>query len=254
MSDDPLISVVMPAYNAEAFIADAVASILAQNYQPLEVIVIDDGSTDNTAAIVASFGGTVHLHRQANAGPPVARNRGLDLASGEFVSFLDADDLFEPDMVARQLPRLRANSAVDIVLGQLRHFEKTSAATGLLHGAIAPSDDQLTMQLSCGLFRRAVFESVGRFDPGLWQCDDWDWFMRARELGVGMLLHRDVVVNHRLHGANITRDRAAVSRYQAMAFKLSLQRRRAHGRAAASLPPLQTFLEPDPRQSEQWHD
>ncbi len=253
MSDEPLISIVVPAYNAEAFVADAIGSILAQNHRPLEVIVVDDGSTDDTAAIVAGFGG-VRLHRQANAGPPVARNRGLDLASGEFVSFLDADDLFEPDMIERQLPRLRNNSAVDVVLGGLRHFEQTSATAGPPRGEPVPSDELLTLQLSCGLFRRAVFEQVGRFDPDLRQCDDWDWFMRARELGVGLLLHRDVVVNHRLHDANITRDRAAVTRYQAMVFKLSLQRRRARGRIAAALPPLHTFMEPAPREDGPGHD
>jgi GT2 family glycosyltransferase len=132
---------------------------------------------------------------------------------------------------------MRRRPQVDIVLGGMRHFGAGAAP-------LAP-EGEITLQLSCGLFRRRVFETVGRFDPTLWQCDDWDWFMRARELGVGMLLHRDVVVRHRLHEANLTRDREAVTRYQAMMFKRSLERRRARNGVAVALPPLSAFLEPE---------
>jgi len=241
MSEEPRVSVVMPAFNAEAFIVEAIASVLAQAHRPLEVIVVDDGSTDSTAALAASFGGAVRLHRQANAGPPTARNRGLELATGEFVTFLDADDLFTPEMLVRQLARMRRRPDIDIVLGGMRHFED-----GDPDGASLRQEGEISLQLSCGLFRRSVFDTVGRFDPALWQCDDWDWFMRARELRVGLLLHRDVVVHHRLHGANLTRDREAAKRYQAMMFKRSLERRRARNGVAAVLPPLSAFMEPEP--------
>lgn len=240
MNEEPLVSVVMPVFNAEAFIAEAIASILAQAHRLLEIIVVDDGSTDDTAAVAARFGDAVRLERQANAGPPTARNRGLELATGEFVTFLDADDLFAPDMLVRQFSRLRRSPGVEIVLGGLQHFED-----GDTDGASLRQEGEFTLQLSCGLFRRSVFDTVGRFDATLWQCDDWDWFMRARELGAGLLLHRDVVVHHRLHGANLTRDREAGKRYQAMMFKRSLERRRARNGVAAALPPLSAFLEPE---------
>lgn len=245
MSDRSLVSIIMPAYNASAFIADAIRSILAQKHRPLEVIVVDDGSTDDTAAIVATFGDPVRYHWQANAGPPNARNRGLALTSGEFVSFLDADDLFEPNKLAQQLPRVKDNPSVEVVLGGLRHFDQGDPTGGCFHAAPMPHGDQITLQLSCGLFRRSAFDRVGRFDETMQQCDDWDWFMRARELGIGLLLHRDAVVNHRLHGGNITRDRLAVARFQAMMFKRSLDRRRNGQGAAATLPPLNTFFEPE---------
>ncbi len=245
-----MISIVMPAFNASAFIAEGIGSILAQEHRPLEIIVIDDGSADDTAAIVTAFGKLVRFHRQAHAGAPSARNYGLSLVSGELVTFLDSDDLFEKNKLGRQLLKLQNNPEIDIVLGGLRHFQQTNAEQQPASFPQTQQDDRLILQLSCGLFRRSVFDRVGLFDVLLRQCDDWDWFMRARELRVGMLLHRDIVVNHRLHSHNLTRDRSEVVTYQAMMFKRALDRRRAGGENAP-LPPLSSFFEPAPLDSDE---
>lgn len=97
------VSVVIPAYNASPFLRETLASALAQTHRPLEVIVVDDGSTDDTAAIAESFGPPVRVIRQPNQGESVARNRAIDEAAGEWIAFLDADDLWKPEKLAAQL-------------------------------------------------------------------------------------------------------------------------------------------------------
>ena len=111
---------------------------------------------------------------------------------------------------------------------------------------VTSGDDRLALQLGCGLYRREVFERVGPFDESLRQCDDWDWFLRARELGVRLLLHREVVLLQRIHLGNLSRDRETNARFTALAFKRALDRRRAAGGAAASLPPLAGLFEDAP--------
>src|SRR5262249_2428536 len=101
-----LISCIVPVFNGERYLREALDSILAQTYQPLELIVLDDGSTDGTAALVAGYGERIRYLWQANAGEAGARNRGLSIAQGEFVAFLDADDLWHPEKLRRQLARL----------------------------------------------------------------------------------------------------------------------------------------------------
>ena len=101
----PLVSCIIPVFNGERYVAEAIISVLRQSHQELEILVIDDGSSDRTPEIVQSFGPPVHYDRQENAGGPAARNRGLGLMRGEFVAFLDADDRWDGDKLACQLAR-----------------------------------------------------------------------------------------------------------------------------------------------------
>jgi len=255
MSAGPLVSIVMPVYNGAAFIAEGIGSILAQAHRPLEIIVVDDGSTDDSAAIVKSFGEPVRCHCQVNGGPPVARNSGLDLARGEIIGFLDADDLFAHDKLALQLRRLAAHPDCDVVLGrnQYQQLVPDQGAKPRFQ-KMQMEGDHLALQLGCALFRRSVFDRVGRFDETNRICDDWDWFMRAREQGVGLLLHRDVVLHQRLHEANITRQRTIAASCQLLMFKRSLDRRRARGGEAIALPPLSSFFEKGEPEGERDND
>ncbi len=244
MTAGSLVSIVMPVYNGGDFIAEGIASILAQPYRPLEVIVVDDGSTDDSAMIAEQFGDLVRCYRQPNAGTPAARNRGLGLARGEVIGFLDADDLFAPNKLAQQLPRLVANPGVDVVIGGNQYWILNGGA-GSAPDFTPMESDHLTLQLGCTLFRRTVFERIGTFDETMRYCDDWDWFMRAREQGVGLLIHRDTVLHQRVHVGNITRQRDVSSHYQLLMFKRSLDRRRAQGGEPVVLPPLSSFIEAD---------
>ncbi len=117
----PLVSVIIPAYNAAQFLREAVASVRAQGYSPIEIVIVDDGSTDNTAETIRSLGEGIRYVRQANAGPAAARNRGLAEARGEWVAFLDGDDLWPADKLRVQAARLEADPSLDVVLGRVQY-------------------------------------------------------------------------------------------------------------------------------------
>src|SRR5512143_3730544 len=113
MSSEPLVSVVMPVYNGARYLRQALESALAQTYRPLEIVVVDDGSTDETPAILAEFGTRIRALRQPNSGSAAARNAALDAARGELIAFLDADDLWLPQKLAVQVEYLREHPDVD---------------------------------------------------------------------------------------------------------------------------------------------
>lgn len=171
------VSVIMPVYNGAAFLAEAVASIAAQAYQPLELIVVDDGSTDETAAVVQTLGGVIHYHYQPNQGPAAARNAGLALAQGELIAFLDVDDLWPVDKLAQQMACLQANPATQVVWGQtlLRPYQQADET------AFPPLPPNWLPVLGSLLCRKAVFAQVGGFDPTMRFGEDVDWFIRLRE-------------------------------------------------------------------------
>jgi len=239
----PMISVIIPAFNAAPYLEAALTSVLAQDYRPLEIIVVDDGSTDETAEIAIHTGGIVRCIRQENAGPPGARNSGVCAARGTFLTFLDADDVYERGCLTLQMSRLEANPDIDIAVGRSVREQLSSGPGEPPVFVPFPSEDRVTTQLSVCLFKRRAFERVGLFDRDLRHCDDVDWFLRARELGIPMLLHRDVLVRQRLHFTNLTRDSTAGRHYLAIALMNSIRRRRLAFGEASSMPPLSTQLE-----------
>ncbi len=244
MTDGPRISVVIPVFNAERFLPDAIHSILAQCEESLEVIVVDDGSTDGSAAVAERFGKPVRVIRQANSGPAAARNRGIEAARADYLAFLDADDLYMPDKLPLQTERLDRHPAVDVIIGQ-HHYLMLDGADGNQPRFSRYDDDHLSLQFGCCLFRRRVFDRIGLLDESMRLGEDWDWFMRAREAGVPLLLHRDVVLHQRIHTGNITRQREAANRFTLEMVRRSLARRRRGLAAATSLPPLANFFEPE---------
>ena len=242
MSPPLPVSVVIPVFNGEAFLAEAIASVLAQTEPPAEIIVVDDGSTDGTAAVARDFGERIHLLQQTNQGASAARNHGIRVAQGELLTFLDADDQFTPDALARQLRRIRRHPEAEIVLGQFRDYRGPSTAGGNPPG---PADEQLFTSFGCALIRRSVFATVGPLREDLRLAEDWDWFTRAREANLRFLIHRDVVLHRRLHEQNLTRQREAGAKFVLEALRRSLARRRAGAAPPAPLPPLSSFLEPE---------
>lgn len=226
MSDEDLVSVVIPAFDVADFIADAIASVLAEAHRPLEIVVVDDGSRDDTARIAESFGPPVTCIRQANTGPAAARNRGIAAARGAYLAFLDADDLFAPGRLTIQLDLLRRNPTVDIVLGGAAIYRLVGPQRPPMVFEFDSIGDPRDIQLGRGLYRRSVFDRIGPMDEELWHCEDWDWFARARENDVQMLMHDDVVQHVRRHETNITHDQEAAKRYRLVMLKRSIDRRR----------------------------
>ena len=233
---NPFISVIIPAYNAAEFLADAVQCIWDQNYPELEVILVDDGSTDDTPRVAASFGGKVRYTRQENQGPGSARNHGLRLARASLIAFLDADDLWPPYTLKLLGSHLADYPGTEMVLGRMQYLRQIQGPDG--RPKLEPfAQPVLTLNLDAGLFRKAAFDKVGPFDPTMASSDDMDWFLRAREARISMDFVEQVVLFYRRHDHNLTHDRKASLSHFTHALKRSLDRRRQSG-AAESLPPL----------------
>ena len=134
-----LVTCIIPAYNAAPYLAAAVESVRAQRYRPVEIIVVDDGSTDGTPDIAKSFGDAITAVRQANQGPVVARNRGLDAANGAYIAFLDADDLWLPDKLTRQMACFQARPDLALCLSSMQNFSGPAPDAA----AVCPSPSDL---------------------------------------------------------------------------------------------------------------
>ena len=226
--NEPLISCAIPVFNCERYLAEALDSILAQTYRALEIIVADDGSTDGTAQVVASYGDRIRYLWQSNAGPAAAQNLALAAVQGQFVAFLDADDLWHPEKLARQMARFRARPELDLCVAHIQNFwvpELAEEAERLRDHRIAqplPGYTSVTL-----LAKRCLFEAVGPFDSRLQHGSGLDWFLRAAEHGAVMELLPDVLVYRRLHEANRSRHLADNSRdAHVRILKASLDRRR----------------------------
>jgi glycosyltransferase involved in cell wall biosynthesis len=191
----PSVSVVIPCFNAAAFLATAVESVIRQRGDPIEIIVVDDGSTDETASIALSFGSAVKLLRQPNAGIGAARNAGLALAGGEIVAFLDADDLWTDNSLAARLMVLQASPDIDGVFGQCEQFfDAAKWAVDLRR--------QQFRNAGAMLIRRVAFNRVGGFGTDLQVGEMVDWLGRAEAAAVAFANIDDLVLLRRIHGRN----------------------------------------------------
>lgn len=235
MKDSPLVSVIIPVYNYERYLGEAVECVLSQTYQHHEVIVIDDGSTDKSADVAKSFAerGVRYCH-QAQAGIGPARNKGVELAQGDFLAFLDADDRWPREKTERQLAAFENDPALEMVFGQAVQLqngpeweaainENKLPATGLVPGMVAG-----TM-----LIKRDAFSRVGEFPGGLKVGEFIDWYARAVQLQIRSLVMPELFLYRRIHDSNTgVRERKSVTDY-ARVLKASLDRRRAEGRDVA---------------------
>lgn len=207
----PLVSVVIPAYNAERTIGATLESVLSQTYSPTEIIVVDDGSTDDTVGVVETFGDTVRLLRRSNAGHAAARNAGVTVSRGEFVGFIDADDLWLPEKLERQVAFLQAHSEVGAVQCGARIVDDALRTLEVLR--CGPGGDPLidALQLknlpafaSALVVRRTCFNRIGGFDASLLILDDWDLAIRiARHCHLASL--EDPLTLYRRHPSSQSR-------------------------------------------------
>ncbi len=201
------VSVIVPAYNAAATIAGTVESVFAQTFRDFELIVVDDGSTDRTREILAGFGDRVRLIEQHNNGPAAARNAGARLAAGEYLAFLDADDLWRPTMLARAVAELDADSSATLVFfnASVADSEGVELGTSLIGKEFdhAPSLNELLTQLwpimpSAAVVRRSAYEKCGGYRDELkgasFRFEDVDFWIRMREQGPFLYIAEPLVV------------------------------------------------------------
>jgi len=224
------ISVVMPVFNGEPFIAEAIESVLAQSRPASELIVVDDGSTDGSAAEVERFG-EVKLIRTENRGPAAARNTGVAESSGDLITFLDADDLMKPDRLERQAAALEGDPSAGFALGR----GDVVMEPGVEPPAWLEEEKRAYMQMSLFTTKDA-FERVGPFDEELRLGDDTDWLFRAFEAGLRPALVPEPVIVRRYHGRNISSDPRAMREAQFKLLRRRVARKRATGREAQVVP------------------
>jgi glycosyltransferase involved in cell wall biosynthesis len=207
MNQLPTVSVILPVYNGERFLAQAIESVWHQTLPPLELIIVDDGSTDGSARLVAEMAAQapfpMHYHYQPNQGPAAARNRAIRVAQGEFLAFQDADDLWTPEKQAWQCALVVANPGVDIVAGLT--VEIAEAEDYARHRLPAPMcDARHTHQLQPRLIRSALFQQLGLLDDALRYGEDTDWIFRAAKAKTCTIRHDQVVIHYRRHKDNMT--------------------------------------------------
>jgi glycosyltransferase involved in cell wall biosynthesis len=214
----------MPAFDEEAFIAEALRSVLAQTYHPVEVIVVDDGSGDRTAEIAQAH--DVCLLRRPHLGASAARNAGLAVATGEYWTIFDADDVMPPERLARQVAHLEEHPELGMVLGLTEAFVTPGEPRPLHYN---PVWDEGPFPACAGtmLARRAVLQVVGLFEESLALAYDVDWLARAKDAGVkaGQVDH--VSLRYRIHRGNSSADAPAVNLAVLGLLRSSVQRRRA---------------------------
>jgi glycosyltransferase involved in cell wall biosynthesis len=230
------ISCIIPCYNAERFLGEAIESILAQTLLPAEIVVVDDGSTDGSAAVAAQFAGRVSYLRQENAGPAAARNAGLDATRGDFVAFLDADDCWHPQKLQRQAERFAESPRIDSCVTHLTPVweDEVRHEQAALQGHVRTADSVPGYVMQTLLARRSAFERAGKLDSALRFGEDTEWFSRARDLGVVLELLPDALVYRRFHAHNLTRIRGNAKLKSSLLdiVQGSLERRR-HAAAGA---------------------
>jgi glycosyltransferase involved in cell wall biosynthesis len=223
---ESLITAAIPVRDGEAYLAEAIESVLAQSRPCDQVIVVDNGSTDRSAEIAAGFGSAIEVVHESQPGIGAARNAARRAARGDYLAFLDADDLWEPEKTALQLAAFEADPGLQLVFGHVRQFVSPELTAEEAEGLQVPAEPQPGQYIGAMLARRGAIEAIGPWSQDVRVSDGLTFLLRARELGLEQAMLAETVTLRRVHGANHSihnRDeRAEFARH----LKRSLDRRR----------------------------
>jgi glycosyltransferase involved in cell wall biosynthesis len=200
---------------------------MKQSQLPIEIIVVDDGSTDQTPDAVRKLSAPIRYLRQENRGPSAARNVGVRIASTEIIAFIDADDLWPADKLVHQIPLLASDRQIDIAMGYTQAVSTT--------GREPIQGPQLSLSVGALLFRRSAFERYGWFDESIRSGEDLDWLLRAREAGARIELIKAVTLLYRENPGSLSHGKTAAELNFFRILKSSLDRRRSEGTDLAPL-------------------
>ena len=198
----PLVSVIIPTYNRENYLADAIDSVLTQTFQSFELIIIDDGSTDATPEIVGNYGPKIRYHYQDNQGISASRNKGIELAKCQYIAFLDSDDLWVHDKLAQQVHNIQKENKPDIVFGYASEFISPEISQDEKLKLHCSSDPQPWYTSQTMLINRDVFDRVGVFDNQFTEGSFVEWYVRAKNHDLKIELLEAVVCKRRIHFSN----------------------------------------------------
>ena len=213
MTHMPCVSVVIPCYNQAQYLGEAIQSALDQSYRDFEIIVVDDGSTDNTSQVIASFGDAIRYVRQANRGLAGARNTGIQAARGEFIGLLDSDDMWLPDYLAAMIQAFGDDRTIGAVYSGWHYIDAAGKMLPRTNIHIFPRDQvhhamtSMNFVVPSGVVvRRTCFEKLGLFDETFGQaqgCEDWDMWLRVLR-DYAMVGVPQALVKYRTHGENMS--------------------------------------------------
>ena len=219
----PLVSVVIPVFNGEPYLAATIESVLAQTYHALEVIVVDDGSTDGSADIVKRYQEVRYFH-QPNRGVAAARNVGISRVRGELIAPLDQDDVWYPDAVEVMADALLGHPEAGYVIARQEFvLEPGVTKPPWLKGELLRGDHP-AFNPGGVMIRKAVLEALGGFNPDFATASDVEWFFRAKDAGIGMLAIPRLVLRKRVHAANQSRLVSDLHGEYLRVARLSMQR------------------------------
>ena len=245
-SESFFVSVIIPVYNGENFIVGAIENVINQQYQPLEIIVVDDGSTDQTANIVSQFKAQVKYVYQNNSGPASARNKGIKLSQGNIIAFLDTDDLWSENKLAIQLDYLAQNPNCSIVQGLIQQMELTRFSETELPFFEKVHQPYQYINIGSAIYRKSVFDQVGLFDEKMTYGEDVDWFFRAWENGISKAVLKEVNLFYRKHQQSMTVGKKLVEVGFIKIFKKHLDRCRQNGtlnyQIASGMPSISEYI------------
>ena len=222
----PTVSVIIPSYNYGRYIESSIESALAQTYPISEIIVVDDGSTDETESVVGGFGEQVRYIRLDHTGVSAARNRGVAESTGELLAFLDADDIWLPEKIAKQVARF-SDPEIGLVYCGMQEFDSASgeplelqlngAEGWVAHQHVLFEGEIIDAGGRAIMVSREAFDNVGGFDTCLRNGEDWEFCFRiAQRYKVGYV--REALVDYRIHIANVTKDVAEMERSMLIAL------------------------------------
>ncbi len=203
MNTNPLVSVIIPVFNTEKYVAEAIESILRQTYEPIEIVCINNGSTDGSLEILKSFGDRIVLiDSKENLGISGGRNKGIEIAQGEFLAFLDADDLSEPERIEVQVRHLQEHPELAISFSWMSCFISPELSDELKQIRYCPPNPMPGCIPGTALVRTEAFKQVGYFNPK-WRLGEFiDWLARAKDLGLASDMLPDVFLLRRIHETN----------------------------------------------------
>ncbi len=225
--NEPLVSIIIPTYNHARFLPRSLNSVLTQTWRNREIIVIDDGSTDETRHVLTQFNGNIRYHYQVNAGLGAARNAGLRLARGQFIQLLDADDTISPEKISRQISHLMTDDTIDLVYS---NYETVNDGRAMMKIYDDPPETQDALiryyirwnmtPIHSPLYRSRVFQSFGTFDEDRAAQEDWDFMMRLAIAGCRFKFVPGPFAQYHRDGSVITRDHELMyQRYHHMVEK-----------------------------------
>lgn len=206
-----LISVIIPVFNGGKYISEALESVLAQTHENIEIVIVDDGSTDNTSQIAQEFmahNSSMKYVYQENQGLAASRNKGISLSKGDFIAFIDADDIWVEDKLETQIKILLKNPSIEMVSGKVKQFISPEIPVEKHDEYHFVQDEIQSNLIGVALIRKSAFDKYGLFDPTLRIGQDMQWVLQAKEKELKIEPIPKLVYYRRLHPDNLGRSRS----------------------------------------------